>query len=72
VGATIGTVSGFSAHADYQEAMRWLDGLAKPPSRVYCVHGEAAGLQAMKQRIINRGPEWKAEVAGYLQKVELG
>ncbi len=70
VGATIGTVSGFSAHADYQEVLRWMDGFATPPQRVFCVHGEAPGLQAMKQRILNRG--WKAEIAGYLQKVDLG
>lgn len=71
VGAHIATVSGFSAHADHTEVLRWMDGFAHPPERVFCVHGEAGGLQAMKKQVEARGHLWKAHIATYLEKVEL-
>lgn len=71
VGAKVGVVRGFSAHADSKEMMRWLDGFARPPKHVFCVHGESEGLEAMKAKIEGRGPGWKAHVASYLEKVEL-
>ncbi|MGC4113902.1 MAG: MBL fold metallo-hydrolase [Myxococcales bacterium] len=70
VNAHVEVVHGFSAHADYTEVMRWMDGFTTRP-RVFCVHGESEGLVAMKDHIEKRGHGWKAEIAGYLQKVEL-
>jgi metallo-beta-lactamase family protein len=71
VKAHIATVSGFSAHADYLEIMRWLDGFTRAPRQIFCVHGEAEGLAAMKKHIEDRGPDWKAHIATYLEKVTL-
>ena len=71
VGAAIRTVSGFSAHGDWREVMRWLDGFESPPERVFCVHGEDAGLAAMKQHLEARGALWRAQIPSYLEKVEL-
>lgn len=71
VEARIETVHGFSAHADHQEVGRWLDGFGFPPNCVFCVHGENAGLQAMKGHIESRGPNWKAHIPSYMDKVEL-
>lgn len=70
VGAHVEVVHGFSAHADYSEIMRWMDGFTTKP-QVYCVHGESEGLTAMKAHVEKRGGGWKAEIASYLQKVEL-
>jgi metallo-beta-lactamase family protein len=33
-------ISGFSAHADQAELMRWLSGFARPPKQLFLVHGE--------------------------------
>jgi metallo-beta-lactamase family protein len=71
VAAHVDTVSGFSAHADYKEIMRWMDGFSRPPRRIFCVHGESPGLSAMKQHIEERGAGWSAQIASYLEKVEL-
>ncbi len=72
VGAAIRTVTGFSAHADWREVLRWLDGFSSPPPRIFCVHGEPPALAAMRQRIEARGPGWSARIPEYLESVELG
>lgn len=71
VAAHIRVVSGFSAHADHHEMMRWLDGFRTPPEMVFCVHGEQTALAAMKERIESRGPGWRATIPSHGQKVEL-
>lgn len=71
VGAHVDAVSGFSAHADFTEVLRWLDGFTSPPERLFCVHGESSGLRAMQQHIEARGAGWKAQIPAYLDKVEL-
>jgi metallo-beta-lactamase family protein len=71
VRAAVRSVSGFSAHADANEVMRWLDGFTAPPRRVLCVHGEPPGLTAMKSRVEARGAGWKAHIPEYLETVEL-
>ncbi len=67
--AQIRSVSGFSAHADWQEMLRWMQGFRTPPRRVFCVHGEESGLKAMKERLEQKG--LNAYVPGYLETVEL-
>ncbi len=71
VRARIEVVSGFSAHADHNEMMRWLDGFSSPPEKIFCVHGEQKALAAMKARIEARGPGWHAEIPGHGETVEL-
>jgi len=69
VKAQVRTVSGFSAHADHEEVMRWLGGFTTPPRRVFCVHGEDAGLEAMRKLLVARGLD--AYVPKHLEQVEL-
>lgn len=69
VEADVRSVSGFSAHADWTETMRWMDGFASPPRQTLLVHGEPDALEALRQRVRAKG--WNAYVPGYLEKVEL-
>lgn len=69
VAAEIRVVSGFSAHADFQEMLRWMEGFEGPPRQTLLVHGEPKALAAMKARVAARG--WSAHVPGYLERVEL-
>jgi metallo-beta-lactamase family protein len=69
VEAEIRTVSGFSAHADWTETLRWMDGFEAPPRQTLLVHGEPSALEALKGRVEARG--WPAYVPEHLEKVEL-
>lgn len=69
VKARVRTVSGFSAHADHREVMRWLGGFTTPPRRVFCAHGEDAGLETMRRLVVARGLD--AYVSRHLEQVEL-
>lgn len=69
VEADIRVVSGFSAHADWTETLRWMEGFESPPRQTLLVHGEPSALQALKNRVESKG--WKAAVPQYLERVEL-
>jgi metallo-beta-lactamase family protein len=69
VRAEIRAIDGFSAHADYEEMDRWMDGLSAPPRQTLLVHGEPAALQAQAARLAARG--WPVQIPEYLQTVEL-
>jgi metallo-beta-lactamase family protein len=69
VRAHVTSVSGFSAHADWTETMRWMDGFEAPPAQTLCVHGEPRALSALQRRISARG--WKASVPAHLETVQL-
>jgi metallo-beta-lactamase family protein len=69
VEADIRVVSGFSAHADWTETLRWMEGFESPPRQTLLVHGEPSALQALQQRVESKG--WKAAVPQYLERVEL-
>lgn len=68
VNATIQTMSGFSAHADWKEEERWLSG-APPPGRVFLVHGEPVSLEAQRARLAAKG--WKVSAPQPGETVEL-
>jgi metallo-beta-lactamase family protein len=69
VKARVATISGFSAHADEGELVRWLGGFPAPPKRTFLVHGEPTALAAAKARMDKLG--WPAHVPGHLETVEL-
>ncbi|MDP9018453.1 MAG: MBL fold metallo-hydrolase [Candidatus Eremiobacteraeota bacterium] len=46
VNAAVSSISGFSAHADQNELLRWLGGFTNKP-RMYAVHGEATSAQVL-------------------------
>jgi metallo-beta-lactamase family protein len=52
VRATVEVISGFSAHADQGELLRWLDGGKKrAPRSIALVHGESTALQALADKL---------------------
>jgi metallo-beta-lactamase family protein len=63
-------IGGFSAHADWKEVIRWLEGLPAPPKRVFVTHGETGSADAMAARIRERF-DWQVEVPQYGERCEL-
>jgi metallo-beta-lactamase family protein len=63
-------IGGFSAHADWKEVVRWLEGMPSPPKRVFITHGEPEAAEAMANRIRERFG-WTIEVPQYGEKFEL-
>jgi metallo-beta-lactamase family protein len=69
VNAQLRSVSGFSAHADWTEVLRWMDGFEQKPKQTLLVHGEPVALEAMRRRCEERG--WSAYVPAHMERVEL-
>ncbi|MFZ5440407.1 MAG: MBL fold metallo-hydrolase [Myxococcota bacterium] len=69
VRAKILSISGFSAHADWHETLRWMDGFKSPPKQTLLVHGETGALEALRQKVAARG--WPVAVPQHLERVEL-
>jgi metallo-beta-lactamase family protein len=63
-------IGGFSAHADWKEVLRWLEGLPSPPRRTFLTHGEPEAAEAMASHIRERFG-WQTEVPYYGQSFEL-
>ena len=59
-----------SAHADANEVMRWLSGIAQAPKMTYLVHGEPTALRALAERIA-RERSWPVHIAQHLEQVAL-
>ncbi|HME92329.1 MAG TPA: MBL fold metallo-hydrolase, partial [Myxococcaceae bacterium] len=69
VNAQIVSVSGFSAHADWQEMLRWMKGFQSPPKQTLLVHGEPPALEGLRARVAATG--WSVHVPDYLETVQL-
>jgi len=63
-------IGGFSAHADWKEVIRWLEGMPSPPKRVFVTHGEPEAAEAMANHIRERFG-WQMEVPQYGEKFDL-
>jgi len=63
-------IGGFSAHADWKEVIRWLEGMPAAPKRAFITHGEPDAAQAMANHIRERFG-WQVEVPEYGEKFEL-
>lgn len=63
-------IGGFSAHADWQEVIRWLQEMPAPPRSVFVTHGEVGSATAMAQHIRERFG-WTVEVPEHGQQFEL-
>jgi metallo-beta-lactamase family protein len=68
--AHVERIGGFSAHADWKEVLRWLEGLPSAPRRVFNTHGEPDAAQAMRDHIAEHFG-WRVDVPQYGDKVEL-
>jgi metallo-beta-lactamase family protein len=51
VKAHIEQISGFSAHADYQEVLAWLVGFNRPPRQTFIIHGEPEAAASLGGKI---------------------
>jgi len=71
VRAQVHTISGFSAHGDYKEILRWLGGFNSAPSRVFLVHGEPQAIAAMQEHIQTKFANWHVEAPKYLDSADL-
>ena len=63
-------IGSFSAHADWQEIIRWLEGMPAAPRRTFLTHGEPEAAKAMAGHIKERFG-WTVEVPVYGQRFEL-
>ena len=70
VRCAIEKIGGFSAHADWKEVIRWLEGLPSAPKRVFVTHGESSAAEAMAGHIRDRFG-WQVEVPQYGERFEL-
>jgi metallo-beta-lactamase family protein len=70
VRADVVMLENLSAHADYEEILAWLGGLARPPRTSFVTHGEPAAADALRLRIVER-LGWEARVPDYRDTVVL-
>lgn len=63
-------IGGFSAHADWQEVLRWLSGMPQPPRRSFATHGEPQAAEAMAEHIRTRYG-WRVDAPQYGEQVVL-
>ena len=68
--ARIENISGFSAHADYNEILAWLSSFNYPPKRVFIVHGEPEQSKALADKIRSKFG-WIVEIPEYNSKYQL-
>jgi metallo-beta-lactamase family protein len=70
VRSNVEKIGGFSAHADWQEVLRWLKDLPAPPRRTFVTHGELGSATAMAEHI-KKTYGWVVEVPDYGEQFEL-
>lgn len=68
--ARVESIEHFSAHADYNEELRWLSSLKTPPRAVFITHGEEPARQSLGKKIAAQ-LHWKTVLPEYLQTIEL-
>ena len=49
--AGIHTLSGYSAHADQNTLINWVDSMPKPPKEIRLVHGEQKARNALAKKL---------------------
>lgn len=68
--ARVEKISGFSAHADKEELVRWISSLKTPPRKVFVTHGEEKAAMAF-QEFLSDKTSWNCVVPEYEQEVIL-
>lgn len=69
VRARISQISGFSAHADSDELLRWLGGFQASPTQTFLVHGEKSALGSLQSKLSAKG--WPSHIPTHLEEVRL-
>jgi len=70
VNAKIERIEGFSAHADRNELIRWLDTVDGNPKKVFVVHGETSAAHAFADKLAGE-KRWSVHVPAYNEKAVL-
>jgi metallo-beta-lactamase family protein len=70
VRAKIERIEGFSAHADRNELIRWIDSVTGSPKKIFVVHGEINAAHAFADKLAAEKP-WPVEVPAYNDEVVL-
>jgi metallo-beta-lactamase family protein len=70
INCEVAALDNISAHADYEEILRWLGHIRKAPICTYITHGEETASDAMKAHIEKR-LQWKCVVPQHKQSVDL-
>ncbi len=70
VRAKVESISGFSAHADYNEALAWLMGFNRPPLKTFIVHGEPDAASAMADHI-QKTFGWDVVIPSFKEKITI-
>jgi len=68
--AKIENISGFSAHADYNEILAWLIGFNRPPLKTFIVHGEPDASAALAEKIREK-LRWDVVIPEFEEAFEL-
>ena len=53
--AEVHTLSGYSAHADQQNLVDFVEGMQQPPGEIVLVHGESDAKSALRSKLDVRG-----------------
>jgi metallo-beta-lactamase family protein len=59
-----------SAHADYQEILKWLENFKRPPKEVFITHGEPLQADSLRIKIQDKFG-WNCRIPDYLESVDL-
>ena len=70
VRAEISNLHMFSAHADYEEILRWLRQFKRPPNTTFITHGEPTASDALRALIENE-LNWPCWVPEYRETIDL-
>ena len=61
IAAGVETISGYSAHADQGNLLRFIKGIRKKPSVIRLVHGEPYAQEALQEKIGAAFPKIEVE-----------
>ena len=57
----VAEIEGLSSHADHNELLGWMNGITNIPERIFIVHGEKEGAEAL-QLGIKETYGWDAQI----------
>jgi metallo-beta-lactamase family protein len=64
--AQIKVLDNISAHADYEDILKWFSNFSQAPKKIFITHGEMKAALSLKQKIEEK-LKWHAVIPSYLQ-----